>query len=105
MNHKYPVRVTIYDSTRDLASPDNLNRFIEFLQNKKQEIPSEYRDNAQVEIESYVEYDSSYYSFKIYYHRPPTEEEIKKRKAQAEENLQRQISYAEDTLKRLKGQL
>lgn len=82
--------------------PKNLGAAIIWLQGIWNDIPIEHRNSATIEIESFMEYDSTTETLAVIYKRPATEEEIEKRK---EDHLMYQKSQVEWAQRMLKNDM
>lgn len=80
--------VTVYTSEQfdDDYPPENALEFIEFLSNKINEIPVEYRNNAAIQLYSGRDHDVTFVSIRISYMRPETDEEEARREAEEREH-------------------
>lgn len=93
------IKVNVIDAEQydEGFPPSGLLDFSKWLQSKIDAIPEEYRETAQIEIESVSSYEDTHYaSISINYWRPETDEEIEARvqkeriRREAEEEKARQ---------------
>jgi len=71
-------RVTVFDKEQYNGDwpPSNATEFVAWFAEKISEIPVEYRETAQIDIDSSSCYDSSFASIEIFYDRPETDDEM-----------------------------
>ena len=81
-NLNRPVTVTLFCKARYEGEwmPEGLVDAIEWLRHFLEEVPAEFRDSAEIRIDSEGGWEDSHYAnIEIYYRRPPTEAEKRKR--------------------------
>ena len=64
-----------------LHLPTNLKECIEWLQERIESIPEQFRDSAEIEMDVYEEYGCPYQTYIIQYERPETKEERTRRRS------------------------
>ena len=69
--------------------PTKADEFMEFWQDKLNLIPDEFMDSALIDIDEIEEYGASYFSAKVTYKRPKTDEEIDNYARNAMEHVER----------------
>lgn len=92
---------TVYTSVERFEIPDRLIDFISFWKMKLDEIPEQYRHEAEVEISAASDYSSCYCEFNVVYRREETPEEIKA----GEEMLRKSRALTEEKERLLLKQL
>src|SRR3989442_328148 len=93
-DHSHPERVVVFDNERYDGEwpPQNGPRFVAWFQARLDSVPEEFRGNVQIEVGSVSGYEDSHYArIEIYYDRPPTEAEVRARKADAENRRAREL--------------
>ena len=65
----------IYDNYKSPSPPENLEQYINWLNDHLESIPEKHRSSAYVEIEAGEEYGSPTLYYSIKYTRPETKEE------------------------------
>ena len=106
IKYDYDTQVEVFSSESYLGDkvPSKLEEAIKFFQEKLKSIPEEYRKDTILNIEGYDEYDCAYARVEIYYHRPPTPQEVTDRQEAEKIRAKVQLQWARDNLKRLEKQ-
>jgi hypothetical protein len=86
----------------NLYDEGTLNAVIKSLLDIRESIPAEYRDVAQCQIDSSVEWDSSTAEITVSYERPETPEETEMRESQNRKSERERIDKRKAEYERLK---
>lgn len=102
------TRITVFSAQRYDGDwlPEKLDDAIAWLREKLGEIPAEYQDSAEIEIDSVGSYEDSHYaSITIQYDRPSTPEEIAAIDAERRKRLTADIARHEQWARLARAQL
>lgn len=75
------IKITVFEEEQYDGDwlPESGLELIDWLKSKIKSVPPRYRKDVKIEFDSTVCYDSSSAAIEIYYYRPETKKEVKKR--------------------------
>lgn len=85
--------------------PDKVVKFMEYINEKTETVPEEYKDSCNIEAYDYFEYGESYSKLKIYYYRKETKEEANLRLEKESKSRKEYLKRLKDTIEKLEKEI
>ena len=99
---KVNVEVCSIDDCDSDWPGENINDFLTWINKKIESIPVQFRENASIEISGENRHQTNYAKIDIYYFRPETQEEERKRIDLNNRNIELRKIYEVQLLEELK---